>query len=86
MASLWQSFVGVLTPGCGLVGQGAVNPNCMAGGTQPHEHSWDHAHIGEGPKPREVQMELRGDPKVRARVKRRRNLMTQGKINSINPQ
>ena len=69
------------------MGQGAVNPNCMAGGTQPHEHSWDHAHIGGGAKAKgSTNGTKRGDPKVRARVKRRRNLMTQGKINSINPQ
>ena len=33
MASLWQSFVGVLTPGWGLACCGAVNPNHMIGGT-----------------------------------------------------
>ena len=65
MASLWQSFVGVLTPGHGLVGQGAVNPNCMVGGTQPHEHLQIMLVVG-GSNPREVQMELREDPRVRA--------------------
>ena len=40
----------------------------MVGGTQPCEYSQDHAHMGEGPKLREVQMELSGGPKVRAGV------------------
>ena len=68
MASLWQSFVGVLTPGHGLVGQGAVNPNRAVGGTQPHECSQDHAQVGGGPNPRGVQMDLRRDPRVRTEV------------------
>ena len=50
MASLWQSFVGVLTPGCSLAGQGTVNPNRMVGGTQPHERSQDCAPVVGGVK------------------------------------
>ena len=68
MASLWQSFVGVLTPGHSLAGRGAVNPNHTIRGTQPHKHSLDRAQVGGGPNPREVQMDLRGYPRVRAEV------------------
>ena len=50
MALLWQSFVGVLTPGCNLAGRGAVNPNHTVGGTQPCECSQDHAQVGGGSK------------------------------------
>ena len=59
MALLWQSFVGVLSPGRGLAGQGAVNPNHTIGGTQPHEHLQDHAQVRGSPHPRGVQMDLR---------------------------
>ena len=66
MASPWQSFIGVLTPGHSLAGRGAVNPNHMVGGTQPHEHLQDCAPVVGCPNPREVQMELKEDPTVRA--------------------
>ena len=46
----------------------AVNPNHTVGGTQPHKCSRDHAQVGGGPNPRGVQMDLRGDPRVRAEV------------------
>ena len=66
VASLWQSFVGVLTLGRGLVGHGVVNPNHTIGESRPCEHSWDHDLPRGGPSMTRVPVDPRVSPRGRA--------------------